>query len=150
MPVTKWPAVVDALFQLWQGVAGPTDAVYDGPPVTSDIPLRWVTVGWAEDDAGAASGSPRRVQMYDGSVWGEEGTVLCEIVAQAEDPSLSAVRASAFEFFDALAAAIEADRTFGGVLSPEATVEVQADGFPETDANAAIFHIRVTVTYTTT
>lgn len=151
MSVTRWPAIVSGLVALWQGaVAGDTDAVYDGPPVTADTPLRWVTVGWAEDDAGAASGSSRRVPMYDGTIWGEEGTVLCEIVAQAEESDISAPRASAFDFYDTLAAAVEADRTLGGLLSPDSTIELQADGFPEADAGAAIFHIRVTVTYTTT
>lgn len=148
--VTKWPAIADALLTLWGAAAGPTDGVYDGPPVTVDTPLRWVTVGWAEDEAGAASGSSRRVQVYDGSFWGEQGTVLCEIVAQAEDPDLSAVRASAFEFYDTLAGAVEADRTLGGALSLDSSIDIQADGFPEADAGVAIFHIRVTVTYTTT
>jgi hypothetical protein len=149
-PITKWPALVSALVSLWQAHAGPDDGVYDGPPVTVDIPLRWVTVGWAEDDQGVASGSPRRMPMYDGSIWGESGNVLCEIVAQTTSGDLSVARASAWEFFDVLAAAVRSDRTFGGVLSPEATVEIQGDGFPEADAGAAIFHIRVEVTYTTT
>jgi hypothetical protein len=147
---TKWPLIVSYLVGLWQSAAGPTDGVYDGPPVTSDIPLRWVTVGWAEDDQGVASGSPRRVQMYDGATWGESGTVLCEIVAQAESPDLPSVRAAAWQFFDVLTAAIEADRTLGKVLSPDSSIEVVGDGFPEVDGTAAIFHIRVTVTYTTT
>lgn len=146
---TKWPQVVAALVNTWQGAAGPTDAVYDGPPVGTDVPLRWVTVGWAEDEASASGGSSRRVQEYDGLVWGETGTVLCEIVAQAEDPSLSAVRASAFQFFDTLRSAVEADKSLDGVLSPDATVELATDAWPEADAEAAIFHIRVTVTYTT-
>ena len=147
---TKWPSIVTALVTLWQAAAGPTDAVYDGPPVTTDIPLRWVTVGWAEDDAGVTSGSPRRMQVYDGATWGEQGTVECEIVAQSEYPDLAAVRAQAWTFFDVLTAAVEADRTLGEVLSPDSMIEVQGDGFPEADAGAAIFHIRVTVTYTTT
>jgi hypothetical protein len=147
---TKWPSIVSTLVTLWQGAAGPDDGVYLGPPVTSDIPLRWVTVAWAEDDAGAASGSPRRVQIYDGSTWSESGTVLCEIVAQAESSDLGAVMASAWQFFDVLTAAVEADRTLGGVLSPDSSIELTGDGFPEADGTAAIFHIRATVTYTTT
>jgi hypothetical protein len=147
---TKWPTIVSTLVALWQGAAGPDDGVYFGPPVTSDIPLRWVTVAWAEDDAGAASGSPRRVQMYDGSTWGESGTVLCEIVAQAESSDLETTATSAWQFFDVLTAAVEADRTLGKVLSPDSSIEVQGEGFPEADGTTSIFHIRVTVTYTTT
>jgi hypothetical protein len=148
--VTKLPAVITALIAVWQPVAGPDDAVYDSVPVGSDIPLRWVTVGWAEDDAGGSTGTIHHQQMYDGSVWGEQGTVLAEIVAQSTTDLLPVVRASAFAFYDDLFAAVEADRTLGGVLSPDSSIQLECEGWPKADVSAAEFHIRVVVTYTTT
>ena len=148
--VTKQPAVIAGLLAVWQPVAGPTDAVYDSVPVGSDTPLRWVTVGWAEDDTGGSTGTVRHLQMYDGATWGEEGTVLCEIVAQSTSDPLPTVRASAFAFYDDLFAAVMADRRLGGVLSPDSSVQLECEGWPRADASAAEFHIRIVVTYTTT
>lgn len=148
---TKLPAVIAGLMAVWQPVAtGPDDAVYDSVPVGTDIPLRWVTVGWAEDDNGGSTGTVRQMPMYDGTVWGEDGTVLAEIVAQSTTDPLPTVRASAFAFYDALFAAVQADRTLGGVLSRDSTIDLSAEGWPAADAATAEFHIRITVTYTTT
>jgi hypothetical protein len=147
---TQWPSVVAALVSTFQGAAGPSDAVYDGPPVGSDLPVRWVTVGWVQENEQAASGQVRQVQSPDGFQWDEAGTVLCEIVAQTGDVDLPGMRSSAFAFLDVLTTAVRKDRTLGGVLSKNGTTEISLEPIPQAAANGTEFWLRFTVTYTTT
>jgi hypothetical protein len=54
--MTAWPLVLGRLLTLLPTLSGWTGvAVYDGPPVTADVPIDYVTVGWVpgEDFGGS-------------------------------------------------------------------------------------------------
>lgn len=143
----QWPAVVGKLVAVWSAaVVSADDAVYDGPPTEADVKLRWVTVGYQEDEDQGPGGQFQRAQIYDGSCWQETGQVLCEITAQASDPGIAAVRASAFQLLDVLTEAVESDLTLGGLLT---TCELVVQPWPRADANQAEQRLRLSVNYTT-
>lgn len=141
--MTAWPLLAGRLVSWlptlpgWAGVA-----VYDGPPVTADVPGSYVTVGFVlgEDNGGSYD------QVYlAGGLLEETGTVHCEIVCWTGDVDLATMRTQAFALADALQAAMSADGTLGGVVRSAAmTVDVR----PVQTTAGAEQRLMVTLNYT--
>jgi hypothetical protein len=137
------PAVLDRLVALlptlpnWAGVV-----VYDGPPLTQDDPLDFVTVGYVdgEDFGGTFEPVPGL-----GDLWEEAGTVRSEIVSQTGDDDIAGRRARAFALFNAWQAAVQADQTLGGVVS---SAGLSADLQPVQNVGGSAVRLAVTLTYT--
>jgi hypothetical protein len=120
----QWPLVKARLIALLPTLPGwSAVTVFNGPPVTADVPTDYVTVGWETDDQ---SGSYMQVQSPDGFRYVETGEVRNQLNCLAGDIDLDAVEARAFVLMDALESAVRADRRLG-VLSPEGTVDLEVD-----------------------
>jgi hypothetical protein len=121
--------------------------VSSGVPTWGDSPDRYVTVGFVTDDK---AGTYQRVAVYDGNSWEETGEIRSQIVAQVGDTDPTIAEADCFAIADAISAAVEADQTLGGTLSPEATAEsiVEVESIANADGTAtALVHV---LRYTTT
>lgn len=139
-----WPAVAQRLVTLLPTLPGYTNvAVYDGPPVTEDAPLQYVTVGWVD---GEVAGTYSQDRSGDGVLVEESGQVHSTFVAQSGDTDLPSVRSSAFALVDALADSIAADQTLG-VLPYGSTSSVTASVVPVQNSAGAAVSLIVTLTY---
>ena len=118
----QWPRVVARLLTLLPTLPGwSAVTIYDGLPITLDVPTDFVTVGYV---AGQVAGNYSSVQDPNGFQWAETGDVQSQLNCATGDSDLSGVRARAFVLADALDASVRADRTLGGVLSPAGTSEL--------------------------
>lgn len=145
MASTRYGLVVDALVAL----IGATDTtVFDGPPLTSDIPTDYVIVG-ATDDPDEDSGDIRA----DWSGLGaqkrkEESDVTCCVVAWTGDDNLKATRDRALAVLDNVAAAMKADHSLG-VLLPGWAHITSAVPRQRRNTNGTYFRLVFTVSYQT-
>lgn len=144
----QWPLVVEKLLAVFPTLTGwGAVDVFDGPPVTSATPPKYVTVGFVPPDDHA--GSYTILQAPDGFRWHESGSVRCRLVCADGGIDLAQSRIDLFALADVFEAWIRADRTLGGVLSKDSTVDVTTDVHSDQNTNgsgqAAVF----TVAYTT-
>ncbi|GAC1375211.1 MAG: hypothetical protein NVSMB4_03250 [Acidimicrobiales bacterium] len=142
---SQWPLVVSRMVTLLKGLpAWSNVAVYDGPPVTGDIPNQWCTVGYVEDDK---AGNYVGTQHDDGFSRHETGEVRCQLACNTGDDDLPGMRTQLFGLLDAVDAAVRADRRLG-VLSPEGTstfsVEVESFKSAHGTAQVAVFALHYT------
>lgn len=144
---TQWPRVHARLVTLLPQLSGWPSNVYDGPPVTGDSPTRYATVGYVFGEDGG--GSFTTDTAGNGFQIVETGTIRGEIVATTGGPDIAAVRAAAFAMADALEASIRADRTLGGVLSPQGTAVLRVDVLPLQTQQGATQRLPFSVEYTT-
>lgn len=145
MTVPRWPDIYAALLALLPTLPALAGVeVYDGQPVTNDVPLDYITVGYADEDT---AGGFR--QELDESGFGtvETGEVKCHFVAQAGDTDPTLTRNRAFQMVGALQEALTADRTFGGLLEPTALVNLSADVLGVQNGAGSAQSLVVTVTY---
>jgi hypothetical protein len=145
----QWPRVYSWLlvnvptFTGWSGVP-----VYDSYPVTDDSPTDYLTVGYT-GPADPHGGNYSTTQAPDGFRWIEQGNVRCHLACQSGDTDPVAVRTRAFALADAFEASIRGDRTLGGTLSPDSTVDVSVDVQPAQNANGSAQSLFITVQYRT-
>jgi len=120
----QWPLVVARLMVMlptlpgWAGVV-----VYDGPPVTDDAPIDYVSVGHVDNDT---AGTYTQTQDPNGFQYVETGAVRSQLTCISGDTAPAATRARVFALMDAVEAAVRADRRLG-VLSPAGTSELDVD-----------------------
>jgi hypothetical protein len=143
-----WPLVKRRLVELlptldgWDGVE-----VYDGPPVTSDAPTDYVTVGYVLDED--FGGSYEQTRNGDGGWSGaldETGTLRSEIVCTSGDPDIADVEARAFALVDTWEAEVSRDETLG-VLGASSTSSLAVDVQPINQTSGAVQRLTVTLTY---
>ena len=104
---TQWPLVVARLNALLPTLAGwDVVTVFDGPPVTADVPTDYVTVGYVADDQ---AGTYSQTQDPNGFQYVEVGTVRSQLSCITGDLDLASVRARVFALMDAVDAAVRAD-----------------------------------------
>ena len=141
---TAWPVVAAKLVDLF--TAAGASQVFYGQPVTASSAKEYVTVGFVEDDDG---GGYAIEPIYDGTMLGETGSVVCQIVAQSGDTDISVHRSRVFAIADAFQAAVRADRTLGGVLSTDGTctTEVAVRGLQNQGGSAQ--SLVITANYST-
>ena len=141
--MTAWPQVVDGLLSLlptlpgWSGVA-----VYDGQPVTSSVPANYVTVGFTVNEDFPGTGQD---DYGLGDIPEETGIVRSDLVCWTGGTDMPAMRARAFELYDAWRDSLRADPSMGvdGV-----TASAAFDAQPQQTTNGAVFRLVVTVNYT--
>lgn len=144
---SQWPVVHGRLVALlptlpgWSGVP-----VYDGPPVTGDAPMRYVTVGFVNDEVSAGSFAHERAG--NGFQVQETGNVRCELVTAIGTADLPEMRAAAFALLDALEVAIRADQTLG-VLPAASTTSLEVDVIPTQSTSGAVQRLVFSVNYFT-
>lgn len=119
MPSALW-LVRPALHSMFESVL--TDAkVYDGPRPRSETPKRFVIVAAGSgtgDDTGAAQRSVQSPSPMGGGWRHEDGEIDCVAVSWSGDTDLAGSRDAAREMVDRCEAAINADPTLSGVLTP--------------------------------
>jgi hypothetical protein len=146
---TAWPNVVNWLVANLPTITGlPSAYVFDGPPVTGDNPLVYITVGWVPEGAEGLAGQYTQARSYDGLLTSEQGSVRCDLVANTGDDGVAAVRTQAFAIADLIAGYFAHDQTLGGVLyngSVTLTVDVVAAANQQGVAQGLV----LTVAYTT-
>jgi hypothetical protein len=122
---TQWPVLTARLVVLlptlsgWSGVS-----VFDGPPVTGDVPTSYCTVGYVEDDdAGSYTDDLSEV----GNVFTTEtGSIRCRLVVTSGDVDISTVRTAAFALVDALRTSLRT-APLVGVLPAGSTTSLAVD-----------------------
>lgn len=145
----QWPLVKAALVSTWQAAAGPADVIYAGVPTTSDLPARWVTVGYLDDGNGAASGTWKQTLSNDGVQYDEVGEVHCTLQVQGGDDEAT-TEASAFAFYGVLDAAVRASKRLGGALSGNGFIDLTGELIPYASGTGSRAVMAITVTYSTT
>lgn len=143
-----WPLVVDRLVAWLPTLPGWTGVpVYDGPPVTGDAPLTYVTVGFVvgEDFGGSYEQTRNGEGGWQGALE-EAGTVRCEVVAATGDVDLPSMRARVFALVDAWDAGIAADETLG-VLGSSSIASLAVDVQPLQTDRGTTQRLTVTVSY---
>jgi len=144
---TQWPLVVNRLVALLPTLPGWSDVtVIDGLPLTADVPTDVVTVGYVSDDN---AGAYTTIQDDSGFQWQESGTVRCELSCVTGDTDLASMRTRMFGLLDSLEASIRADRTLGGVLSPQGTSELEVSVISDQGVSGAEQSAVFTLTYFT-
>lgn len=143
----RWPLVKAWLVDSFAALPSMSGGmVFGGVPVTKAAPTRFVTVGFVEDDnAGTFEVQPD----YDGSVNSEVGEVRSKIVVNTGGSGVTAEEA-AFSIVDEINAAIYADQTLGGLLSPEATAFCSVDVLAISNARGTATELVHVLRYTTT
>jgi hypothetical protein len=141
-----WPLVKRRLVELLPTLDG-WDAVevYDGPPVTADVPSDYVTVGWVlgEDIGGSYT------QTRDGQIrtsLEETGTIRSEVVCTSGETDIAEVETRAFALVDTWEAEVSKDETLG-VLDPSSTSSLAVDVQPLNQTTGATQRLTVTLTY---
>jgi hypothetical protein len=143
---TQWPVVHARLVALLPTLAGWPQFVYDGPPVTGDVPTSYATVGYVLNEVSAGSFSQTR--SGDGFRVEETGGIRCELVTSTGDTDLATVRAQAFALMDVLEQAIRADQTLG-VMAPASTAALTVDVVPSQSTAGAVQRLPFTLDYFT-
>ena len=116
------PAAMDALVQRVRNRL-PNVQVTDGAPLPAATELEYVAVGHAiEADAVVMDVQPAGLEAER-----ESYTIACLIDVTNGDEVLGPVRARAFELYDAFRAAIDSDRSLGGVVTEARIESVSAD-----------------------
>lgn len=144
---TQWPVLAARLVEVLPTLPGWEQvAVFDGQPVTGDVPTSYCTVGYAGLEESA--GSYETARAGNGFQIEESGSVRCELVVSAGDTDLTAVRTEAFALVDAIEAAIREDQRFG-VLPPASTTDLVVDVVPFQSTAGAVQRLPFSVTYFT-
>ncbi len=121
----QWPRVLDRLVVILNTLPSWVDVqVIDGLPISADVLTDCVTVGYVSDDN---SGNYTLNQDPSGFQWVEVGVIRSELSCVNGDSNLATMRARMFGLLDALEESVRADRTLGGVLSPQGTAELVVD-----------------------
>lgn len=145
--MSSWRTVHARLVELlptlpgWSGVP-----VFDGPPVTGEVPQAYCTVGFAFEEDSA--GSFEHERAGNGFQLEETGGVRCELVATVGETDLARVRALAFDLLDEVEKTIRADQTLG-VLPPASTTNLAVDVVPAQTTTGAQQRLPFTVGYFT-
>lgn len=114
------PAAITGLLAAWNrspALAGPVD-VRDGPEVTASTARDVVIIGWygLENDELAVEGDDA-TEGLAGSPDREQYVIRCAAMARkGTKDSVAAARERAYELLAACGAAIDTDRTLGGVV----------------------------------
>jgi hypothetical protein len=143
-----WPLVKNRLVAALPGLTGWANVVvYDGPPITSDTPTDFVTVGYVpgEDFAGTYEQTRNGENSWQGALE-ETGTVRSELVCWAGDSDLATLQTRAFALVDAWEAWVSSDETLG-VLGRASVASLSVDVQPIQDQSGAAQRLTVTLSY---
>jgi hypothetical protein len=138
-----WPRVKTALVTALPTVL-PDANVYDGPVVTGEKPIRYVTVGWQPSTDDVSAGSFEQSTAPDGFSAQEDGTVLLEVAAVTGATDVP----DAFDLAEAISLWVQNNQTLG-VLSANATADVSAEVLEAQTRAGAAQRLLLTVGYTT-
>jgi len=143
--VTAWPTLYARLLvRLPQLTGWSAVQVFDGPPVTGDVPTDYCTVGFVirEDFAGSFD-----TEIGPGDLTVESGTIRSEIVCSTGDVDLPTVRGRAFALADAWRAETVANPTWG-VLNQGSATSIAIDVEPAQTSAGSVQRLTVTLSYT--
>ena len=142
----QWPLIVARLLALlptlsgWSGVT-----VIDGPLISADVPTDYITVGYVADDQ---AGTGNTTQDPNGFQYVEIGTVRSQLNCETGDSDVAGMRARVFALYNAIDAAVRADRTLG-VLSPAGTSELGYEVLSAQNAKGTAQSLVITLLYQT-
>jgi hypothetical protein len=139
-----WPQIVNWHVQNLPTITGIAN-VYDGPPVTGDEPNQYIVVGATA--TGDTGGDAAQTYGEDGFGLYEDGTILCDVVAQTGDVDVATMRTQAFALVDSWNAALRADRTLGGLMNPNNNIELTVTPIPVQNNQGSAVRLLVTVSY---
>jgi len=145
---TQWPLIAERLLGLLPTLSGWTDVqVFDGPPVTGDIPADYATVGYVSD---SQAGTYSLMQDDDGFQWGETGTIRSQLTCvTGDEDGLADCRTRAFALMDSVETYVRSDRTLGGVISPAGTSQLDVEVVSMQSGNGSGQTVVFTLTYYT-
>lgn len=144
-----WPRVKNWIYTTAPGLASFAGAeTYHGIPVAMSAPSKYLAVGAVMDENNA--GTYSRQLIYDGTVWQEVGEVRSMLVASSGDSDDTTAETDAFAMAADLDAAVDADRTLGGVLSEDSEVHTSVDVLSISNQSGTADALVWVLTYTTT
>lgn len=131
MPQSTVPAVLTQLQATFAAAVAPLAAADSavpcpiGPNPGSDIPADYVTVGWASDDLPSIVGGFRPTTLGNpGQVSSERYSVWCSVSTSSGD-ELGALRVARTDtLFQAMVAALRANRNLSGAILPPGMADV--------------------------
>ena len=138
-----WAAVRARLATDLPAVVGSGVRVYDGPVVSNESPIAYLTI--ASRTSGETSGTFSQDVGPDGFSALESGTVLGELAGVTGSTDVPDV----FATFALIAAYIQTHQTLGGVLLPVSTLTVLADVEQSQTTSGAVQRLLLTFAYTT-
>lgn len=140
-------AVVTALHT--QVDAALTKPVYDGPRPTSAADPDYVLIGSTGDDGDDAATNDLSLSSLGPGTWTDhDGEIVGSVWSVTGGTDMTACRAAAQATFDAVKAAIDADRTLGGVLKMPGLARVSRAALRQQQTSeGAVCRIAFTVTY---
>lgn len=137
------PEVIDSQLALLPTLPAFAQAtVYDGPQVTADTPMEYVTVGYVEGEDFGGTFEP---VAGLGDLLEESGSVRSEIVCWTGEVDFPGMRAKAFNLFNAWNAAVQDDVTLGGVV---AAASLSGEVVPVQNGNGSAVRLAATLSYT--
>ena len=120
--------------------------IYDGQPVTQDLPMRWVTVGYENNDA---AGQFQQVRDPSGFATQEAGEVLLHVACNTGDTDPTITRTQAFTLVGALQTAITDDPSLMGHLPPASVLTLSSQVMSVQNSQGSASSLLVTVHYQT-
>ena len=140
-----WPTIRARLAVALPAVLGAGVTVYDGPVVTGDAPLAFVTVAHQPSTDDDAAGEYSQTQTGPGGFVSEEsGTVLLEVAAVTGDSTVP----SAFVMADAIHSWVQADQTLG-VMTVGSTSSLAVEVLQAQNTAGAVQRLLLTLSYAT-
>lgn len=118
---SKTDAVILALTAMWQAATASTLAgvqVVDGPQANSDASDKWLFVGFngdAPDELNEAATAEQPLMAF-ARVKGDNGQVVCAVIARRGDTDITATRADASAVLGAAEDLLRADMQLGGLV----------------------------------
>lgn len=113
---SRVPAVLDALFALWQAVPDLAGKVQDGPIPVESPALEVLSVGHDGDAEGLSTEGTIAAEGYGSRPDRELFTVTCLIAVLDGTDDVRAARNRAFDLLSHASEAVTSDRTLGGVV----------------------------------
>lgn len=147
MTAPRWQAVYDGLLTFLPSLQEFTGVpVYDGQPITQDVPPAWVSVGFITDDSAGQFAQVRDLSDYATI---ETGDIKCHLAAVDGGTDLSVTRSRAFDLLGAWQTAIQKDKTLGGAVSDMQEVNLSTAVLDPQNQQGSATSLLVTVTYQT-
>lgn len=147
MSAPRWPDVYNGLLTLLPSLPAFAGVpVYDGQPITQDVPLAWVSIGYVTDDSAG-----QFAQVRDASDFAtiETGDIKCHLAAVDGGTDLAVTRNVAFGLLGVWQNALRNDKTLGGAVPDMQEINLSTAVLDPENQQGSATSLLVTVTYET-
>ena len=147
MAASKFGPTITALVTLFGTTSLGTDAVFDGWPLTSDVPVDYLIVGGTEDPDDDSGEIDTDWAGLGAKARDETAEITCAILAGTGDDTIATARARALSLYFEAEALLRADPSLGGVLTSGWCHITKAVVKPVRTGAGVYVRVRFTVAY---